>query len=81
MNKKGLHPDFALLKIETRETFLYEHFGMMDNPEYTSMAVRKIAKYRELGYEYGQNFLYTFETGADGLDIKSLSWIIKKYLK
>lgn len=79
LNKKGLHPDFALLNIETRETFLYEHFGMMDKPEYAIAAVRKIAKYRELGYEYGSNLLYTFETGSDGLNINDLNRIINTY--
>ena len=81
LNKKALHPDFALLNIDTRETFYYEHFGMMDKPEYATAAVRKIVKYRTLGYEYGKNLLYTFETGTDGLDIKDLCWIISNYLK
>lgn len=80
LNKKGLHPDFAVLNITTRETFFYEHFGMMDKPEYATAAIRKIAKYRELGYEYGKNLLYTFESSADGLSIKDLKIIIEKYL-
>lgn len=80
LNKKGLHPDFAVLNITTRETYFYEHFGMMDKPEYATAAIRKIAKYRELGYEYGQKLLFTFETGGDGLDIKELNFIIKRYL-
>ena len=80
MNKKGLHPDFAVLNITTRETFFYEHFGMMDKPEYATAAIRKIAKYRELGYEYGKNLLYTFESSVEGLSIKDLKIIIEKYL-
>ncbi|WP_143084986.1 hypothetical protein [Pseudobutyrivibrio sp. OR37] len=81
LNKKGLHPDFAVLNITTRETYFYEHFGMMDKPEYATAAIRKIAKYRELGYEYGQKLLFTFETGGDGLSIKDLKIIIEKYLR
>lgn len=80
LNRKGLHPDFALLNVATRETFYYEHFGMMDKPEYATAAVRKIEKYRELGYEYGKNLLYTFETGADGLSVKAITAIINDYL-
>lgn len=80
LNKKGLHPDFAVLNITTRETFFYEHFGMMDKPEYATAAIRKIAKYRELGYEYGKNLLYTFESSVEGLSIKDLKIIIEKYL-
>jgi len=53
----------------------------MDKPEYATAAIRKIAKYRELGYEYGQKLLFTFETGGDGLSIKDLKIIIEKYLR
>lgn len=81
LNKKGLHPDFVVLNITTRKTYFYEHFGMMDKPEYATAAIRKIAKYRELGYEYGQKLLFTFETGGDGLSIKDLKIIIEKYLR
>lgn len=79
LNKKGIHPDFLLLNVDKRESFYYEHFGMMDKPEYAIAAVRKIAKYRELGYEYGSNLLYTFETGSDGLNINDLNRIINLY--
>ena len=81
LNRKGLHPDFVLLNQETRQTYFYEHFGMMDKPEYAIAAVKKIAKYRELGYEYGKNLLYSFETGADGLNINDLNRIILEYCR
>ena len=81
LNRKGIHPDFVLLNQATRKTYYYEHFGMMDKPEYAIAAVKKIAKYRELGYEYGKNLLYSFETGVDGLNIKDLSRIIFEYFK
>ena len=80
LNRKGLHPDFALLNVATRKTYFYEHFGMMDKAEYATVAIRKIEKYRELGYEYGKNLLYTFETGADGLSVKAITAIINDYL-
>ena len=81
LNRKGIHPDFVLLNQATRKTYYYEHFGMMDKPEYAIAAVKKIAKYREQGYEYGKNLLYSFETGVDGLNIKDLSRIIFEYFK
>ncbi|MCR5415467.1 MAG: hypothetical protein K6E79_01580 [Pseudobutyrivibrio sp.] len=79
LNKTGIHPDFVVLNINTRKTFVYEHFGMMDRPEYAVAAIRKIEKYRKLGYEYGENFLYTFETGENGFDTMNLEMIINKY--
>ena len=81
LNRKGLYPDFALLNINNRETIYFEHFGMMDKPEYAASAIRKISKYRELGYDYGSNLLFTFETTSDGLSSKELNNIIHRYLK
>ena len=78
---KGMRPDFAVLNIRLRKTFFGEHFGMMDVPEYAIKCVEKINKYNELGYEYGRNLLYTFETQEAGLDTLLLDRLINSYLK
>ena len=39
-------PDFVLLNKRTRQEFYFEHFGMMDNPEYSSKAIHKIEMYQ-----------------------------------
>ena len=36
-----VYPDFTCLNLRTRKEVLWEHLGMMDNPEYASMAVKK----------------------------------------
>lgn len=74
-----LHPDFVILNIQERKTYIYEHFGMMDNPEYSTKCVNKILMYEENGLVYGRNFLYTFETQQDGLDTLQLDRIINRY--
>ena len=40
-----LHPDFLCLNVRTREEFYWEHFGLMDNPEYANNAAGKLRLY------------------------------------
>ena len=55
-------PDFTILDPETREEVIFEHFGMVDDPEYARAMFEKIRLYQENGYVIGKNFLFTFET-------------------
>lgn len=80
VGEKVLHPDFATLNIVQRKTYIYEHFGMMDNPEYAALCVNKIAVYDKNGFVYGNNLLYSFETQNDGLDIKMIERMLKRFL-
>ena len=72
-----IYPDFALLHKRKRKTIYFEHFGMMDYPEYSERTIKKIAKYEENGYWFGDNFLCTFETSENPLDMR----IVEKMLK
>lgn len=74
-----IYPDFALLHKRKRKTIYFEHFGMMDYPEYSAKAIKKIAKYEENGYWFGDNFLYTFETSENPLDMRIVEKMLKHY--
>lgn len=67
-----IYPDFTLLDVEKRKEVYYEHFGMMDNPEYAEKAVRKIENYIRNGYIPGNNLIFTFETSRHPLDMRCL---------
>ena len=56
------YPDFTILDPVTREEVIFEHFGMVDDPEYARAMFDKIRLYQENGYIIGKNFLFTFET-------------------
>lgn len=79
---KGLgvvHPDFICLDVRRRRTVVWEHFGMMDNPDYALRAVHKMKRYREAGFN-GGNFITTFESTGDPLsskDAKSAAAILR----
>ena len=65
LNLKGygiIYPDFTLLDQKTRENVYWEHFGMMENPEYCSKAMKKIDLYGRNGYYTSKNLLLTFES-------------------
>ena len=76
-----LHPDFYCLNLRTREEFAWEHFGMMDDPNYASRATEKLQLYAENGFFPGKNLIITMETTKNPISSKTLKEIIKTYLK
>ncbi len=40
-----IYPDFTVLNKRTRQEYYWEHFGMMDNQEYSEKAIKKIEAY------------------------------------
>ena len=76
-----LHPDFYCLNLRTRQEFAWEHFGMMDDPEYAARATEKLELYAENGFFPGKNLIITMETSAKPLSSKLLKSVIKTYLK
>ena len=75
------YPDFYCLNVKTRAEFAWEHFGMMDNPEYAVTAVQKLAVYAQNGFYPGINLIITMETKEKPLNSQELSGIINAYLK
>ena len=76
-----LHPDFYCLNLRTRQEFAWEHFGMMDDPDYAARATEKLELYAENGFFPGKNLIITMETSAKPLSSKLLKSLIKTYLK
>lgn len=48
-----VHPDFYCLNLHTREEFIWEHFGMMDNLEYAAKNTEKNKPVREIRLHSG----------------------------
>lgn len=74
-----IYPDFALLHKGKRKMVYFEHFGMMDYAEYSVKAIKKITKYEENGYWFGDNFLCTFETSENPLDMRIVEKMLKQF--
>lgn len=75
-----VHPDFYCLNVRTRKEYIWEHFGMMDQPDYAISAVKKIEAYEKEGYYIGVNFIATFETTESPLNMILLEKTIDEFL-
>ena len=76
-----LHPDFICLNRRNHHHFLWEHFGLMDTPEYAVNMVQKDNLYRKNGFSQGKNLIYTFETKQQPFTSHEIEVIIQRYLQ
>ena len=74
-----VHPDFYCLNLRTRQEFVWEHFGMMDDPTYAQNAVSKIQDYQKQGYFPGKNLITTFETKTAPISTKQIEQIATEF--
>lgn len=76
-----IYPDFTIRHPVTGQLFLWEHFGMMDDPSYISNAAEKIEIYAQLGYVHGINLITTSETRNHPLDYRLVRTLILYYFQ
>ena len=74
------YPDFLCLNLRTRQTYYWEHFGRMDDPEYANEMVQKLRLYERSGIFHGEKLIMTMETSKTPLNIKDVERLIHKYL-
>ena len=79
-NGKTVYPDFLLLDVVRRRTYIYEHFGMMDNPDYVRSALEKLSLYSENGYWVGDTLLCSYETSTSPLHTKSVESMLCHFI-
>lgn len=73
-------PDFYVLNKRTKQTYFWEHFGMMDSPEYSSNVCGKITTYARNDIVLGKNLIISMESQKNPLDIEYIDEMIKQYL-
>ncbi len=76
-----VYPDFTCLNLRTREEMYWEHFGMMDDPDYVQNTISKLSLYAENGIFPGNKLIITMETKSESLNTRDLKRIISEYLK
>lgn len=76
-----VYPDFMILHKATRKEIYWEHFGMMDDPEYLEKALQKIEIYEQNGIFPGEQLLITHETKKTPLHRKTVYRMIERFLK
>ena len=76
-----LYPDFLCLNLRTRQEFFWEHFGLMDSPEYVANAVSKLNLYTQNKITPGKNLIITMETQTEPLTPSIIEQMINDFLK
>ncbi len=75
-----VYPDFTLLNVRERKEFYLEHFGMMDDPEYSEKSIKKLEDYAKNKIYIGKKLLVTFETRHKPLEMKVVEQMIKEFI-
>ena len=78
--KITLHPDFTCLDVHTRHEFYWEHFGMMDKPDYAERAVQRLRLYERNNLFPGKNLIITNETAAQPINTRQIERLVKAIL-
>lgn len=76
---KKVYPDFKLYDVEEKRIKIWEHMGLIDNPEYANRAFKKIDGYIEAGYYPDDNLILTFESAGHKLSSAEIEEKIKKH--
>lgn len=76
-----VHPDFTVLNKRTKETFYWEHFGMMDNSEYVEKSIKKIESYQKNHIYPGKQLILTYETYTHAVSSKIIEGLITTHLQ
>ena len=80
-SKITIYPDFLCLNIRTRREFIWEHFGLMDDADYSAQVACKLNTYNENGIFPGHNLIITVETALLPPNTKHIENLIKAFLK
>ncbi len=76
-----LHPDFTVINKNTGEIFIWEHFGMMDKPDYVKNSfLYKINLYADDDIYIGKGLIATFSGYNQELKQEMIDAMISKYL-
>ncbi|MBR4769124.1 MAG: hypothetical protein IK088_09140 [Lachnospiraceae bacterium] len=63
-------PDFTILDPENGKVVYWEHFGMMDVPNYANQALSKMNLFSKNGIVLGKNLIATFESAVQPLNVR-----------
>ena len=74
-----IYPDFIIRHPKTGETYYWEHFGLIDDANYSKKTFSKLQAYTSNGIIPTINLITTYETKTHPLSIESVEKIVKEY--
>lgn len=75
-----IYPDFTCLNVRTRDEFIWEHFGRMNDADYQGKAFKKLDSFAAEGYIHGVNLIFTMESDVRPINPKMIELMAKKFL-
>ena len=81
LSGEDMYPDWEIMDPRTGKTIYWEHFGMMDRPDYLYKNSHKIKVYLENGYYPMVNFIATFMGGPYRIDSQLIEWIVEYFFE
>lgn len=75
-----VYPDFTCLNVRTRDEFIWEHFGRMNDAEYQVKTFKKLDGFALDGYIHGVNFIYTMENDLRPMNPKYVELLVRTFL-
>lgn len=79
LNENLFYPDFTIRHPITGVFIYWEHFGMMDNPNYACTAFKKLQIHSENAIYPNINLITTYETKDHPLSYESIEELIQHY--
>lgn len=76
-----VYPDFTCVNLRTRQEFLWEHLGRMDDSDYSMKTVMKLRTYSKNDFIPGKNLILTMECDGIPLDRKEVEALVKTFLR
>lgn len=74
-----IFPDFTIRHPQTGQFYYWEHFGLMDHPDYAKRAFSKLQLYYDAGIIPSLNLITTYETRDSPLSSELVEKIIHHY--
>ena len=75
-----IYPDFTIRHPKTGKYFYWEHFGLLDNPDYVKNMHLKLQTFTSHDIMPGINLITTFENQENPLTFELIEMMVKYYL-
>lgn len=75
-----IYPDFTIRHPKTGEYIYWEHFGLLDKPNYVKEMIFKLQTFTSHGIMPGINLIVTFENQENPLTFEIIEMMVKYYL-
>ena len=75
----SMYPDFTIRHPKTGETYYWEHFGLLDKPEYVRKMHYKLQTFTSHNIMPGINLITTYENQETPLTFEMIEMMVKYY--